>query len=209
MSDYTSFVAVCEEIRTDPDGNPVRVEVPVNMPVGVSYEGVFGEGYASTGMSLGRGQSVGGLTTTCAQPSLSPVSCDAEELEDGLAWDDGSYVYEVSWYGTVSLASASPTLGMLPSEVRGAVRELLDEITEAYQSFLDGMEDADEWPTGLVSFSVTVNSIGAATSVSVAGEGLDASLDAEICGILEGMILPAPPEGSGTIVVQLDFVKTY
>ena len=42
LSDYTAFLAVSEEVRTDPDGNPVRVEVPVNMPDGVSYDGVFG-----------------------------------------------------------------------------------------------------------------------------------------------------------------------
>ena len=114
-----------------------------------------------------------------------------------------------AWFGAVSLSSASPTLGLLPSEVRGAVRELLDEITAAYQAHLDGIENADEWPAGRVSFSVTVNSIGAVTSVSVAGEGLDTSLDAEICGILEGLDFPAPPDGAGVIVVQLDFVKTY
>jgi len=131
----------------------------------------------------------------------------SEAEVDGDYWYDDSY--EVSWFGSVSLSSASPTLGMLPSEVRGAVRELLDEITAAYQAHLDGIENPDEWPVLRVSFSVTVNSIGAVTSVSLAGEGLAASLDAEICGILEGLSFPAPPDSAGVIVVQLDFVKTY
>ncbi|MEK7405407.1 MAG: VIT domain-containing protein [Acidobacteriota bacterium] len=42
MTQFTSFVAVEEMIVTD-GGQPRRVEVPVEMPEGVSYEGVFGE----------------------------------------------------------------------------------------------------------------------------------------------------------------------
>jgi len=42
MTPYTSFVAVEETVVTD-GGQPRRIEVPVEMPEGVSYEGVFGE----------------------------------------------------------------------------------------------------------------------------------------------------------------------
>jgi Ca-activated chloride channel homolog len=42
MTQFTSFVAVEERIVTT-DGKPQRVEVPVEMPEGMSYEGVFGE----------------------------------------------------------------------------------------------------------------------------------------------------------------------
>lgn len=41
MTQYTSFVAV-EEKTVTRDGKPVRIEVPVEMPEGVSHEGVFG-----------------------------------------------------------------------------------------------------------------------------------------------------------------------
>ena len=41
MSQFTSFVAVEERTITD-GGQPRRIEVPVEMPEGVSYEGVFG-----------------------------------------------------------------------------------------------------------------------------------------------------------------------
>jgi Ca-activated chloride channel family protein len=43
VSKYTSFVAVEERVSTDGE-EPVLVEVPVHMPEGVSYEGVFGPG---------------------------------------------------------------------------------------------------------------------------------------------------------------------
>jgi Ca-activated chloride channel family protein len=42
LSQYTAFVAVSEEVRVDPDGSSRRVEVPVEIPDGVSYEGIFG-----------------------------------------------------------------------------------------------------------------------------------------------------------------------
>lgn len=42
MTQFTSFVAVEERVVTQ-DGKPVRVEVPVEMPAGVSYDGIFGK----------------------------------------------------------------------------------------------------------------------------------------------------------------------
>jgi Ca-activated chloride channel family protein len=45
MTQFTSFVAV-EEMTVTVGGEPVRVDVPVEMPAGVSYEGVFGRGAA-------------------------------------------------------------------------------------------------------------------------------------------------------------------
>jgi Ca-activated chloride channel family protein len=44
MTQFTSFVAVEEQVVTK-DGKPQRVEVPVEMPEGVTYEGVFGDNY--------------------------------------------------------------------------------------------------------------------------------------------------------------------
>ncbi len=46
MTPFTSFVAVEEMIVRD-GGQPRRVEVPVEVPEGVSYEGVFGNGQES------------------------------------------------------------------------------------------------------------------------------------------------------------------
>ncbi len=43
MTQYTSFVAV-EELTVTEGGEPRRIDVPVEMPEGVSYEGVFGSG---------------------------------------------------------------------------------------------------------------------------------------------------------------------
>ncbi|MCC3408190.1 MAG: after-VIT domain-containing protein [Microcoleus sp. PH2017_10_PVI_O_A] len=40
LSEYTAFVAVSEEVRVEPDGARRRVEVPVELPQGVSYNGI-------------------------------------------------------------------------------------------------------------------------------------------------------------------------
>ncbi|MBD1860946.1 MULTISPECIES: VIT domain-containing protein [Trichocoleus] len=42
LSQYTAFVAVSDEVRVDATEASVSVQVPVEMPEGVSYEGVFG-----------------------------------------------------------------------------------------------------------------------------------------------------------------------
>ena len=44
MTAYTSFVAVEEISTTDPDGLPMRIEIPLELPEGTLYEGFFGSG---------------------------------------------------------------------------------------------------------------------------------------------------------------------
>ncbi len=41
LSEYTAFVAVSEEVRVERDGSSRRVQVPVELPQGVSYKGIF------------------------------------------------------------------------------------------------------------------------------------------------------------------------
>jgi Ca-activated chloride channel homolog len=63
LSQYTAFVAVSEEVRVDPEGNKVSVQVPVEMPQGVSYERIFG---TEAGVPL-----VASATTACQAVFLS------------------------------------------------------------------------------------------------------------------------------------------
>ncbi len=64
MSPYTSFVAVEERIEVA-GGVPRTVVVPVEMPEGVSYEGVFGEGDEAPGHA-GKSGAWGGLKSQVA-----------------------------------------------------------------------------------------------------------------------------------------------
>lgn len=59
MTQFTSFVAVEEMTITD-GGQPRRVEVPVDMPAGVSHEGVFGEAESFSTQSVS-GAATGGI----------------------------------------------------------------------------------------------------------------------------------------------------
>jgi len=64
MTQFTSFVAVEEQVVTK-NGKPERVDVPVEMPEGVSYEGIFGEPerdylFAKSGVVNGAAGGIGG-----------------------------------------------------------------------------------------------------------------------------------------------------
>ncbi len=94
MTQFTSFVAV-EEMTVTADGESVTVRVPVEMPEGVSYEGVFGEpvlgarfqvlqglGYAG-GKAGGRGRAAPSrVPRTGRMVAPKPVTADAEEMTD-------------------------------------------------------------------------------------------------------------------------------
>lgn len=69
MTPYTSFVAVEEQVVTR-DGKPVRIEVPAEMPEGVSHQGVFGAREAKAEMAAFR-------TFAAGAPSNGPVSLSA------------------------------------------------------------------------------------------------------------------------------------
>jgi Ca-activated chloride channel family protein len=82
MTQFTSFVAVEETIVTE-GGKPRRIEVPVEMPEGVSYQGVFGDraqaaqkvAFASRGFAGGViGGVVGGVPNNArmAQEAIAP-----------------------------------------------------------------------------------------------------------------------------------------
>jgi Ca-activated chloride channel family protein len=74
MTQFTSFVAVEEMTITD-GGAPRRVEVPVEMPEGVSRQGVFGEDDEKKPMPLKSVQYVGGNTSVYR--NVSPSSSGA------------------------------------------------------------------------------------------------------------------------------------
>ncbi len=79
VTPYTSFVAVEEKLVVS-DGRPKRVRVPVEMPEGVSFEGVFGE----AGSFEGRGVSGAEMMKSMAAPppaSVAPGRSDAGRQE--------------------------------------------------------------------------------------------------------------------------------
>jgi Ca-activated chloride channel family protein len=72
LTQYTSFVAVEEKTITI-GGQPRTVAVPVEMPQGVSYEGVFGEGKRmELARSMGYGVGAGGSPAATRLPAYAP-----------------------------------------------------------------------------------------------------------------------------------------
>ncbi len=72
VTQFTSFVAV-EEMTVTSGGKPVTVRVPVEMPDGVSHEGVFG-GAGGFGAGAGRGQHLFNNSVQAAAPIPSPMA---------------------------------------------------------------------------------------------------------------------------------------
>ncbi len=86
MTQFTSFVAV-EEIIITEGGQPRRVEVPVELPDGVSYEGIFGQdeqrqaGFRSRAMKPAAKMSKSLLRGVVAQEAYSSSPVMADRLE--------------------------------------------------------------------------------------------------------------------------------
>jgi Ca-activated chloride channel family protein len=74
MTQFTSFIAV-EEVTVTDGGRARRIEVPVDLPQGMSYEGVFGEpASASPQMLGGFGQAAKPSTFSSRNAPVSPKS---------------------------------------------------------------------------------------------------------------------------------------
>ncbi len=72
MTQFTAFVAI-EEVVVTEAGQPKRIEVPVNMPEGVSHEGVFGRnGGRSYQYLAAQSSAVQSITVSASMASLTP-----------------------------------------------------------------------------------------------------------------------------------------
>ncbi len=88
LSQYTAFIAVSEEVRVDPEGQSISMQVPVEMPEGVSYEGIFGQAAApgSKLLMVARSQKAGiARAISSPEPSYA-LEADAPEYERGISF---------------------------------------------------------------------------------------------------------------------------
>lgn len=211
MSNYTSFVAVSAEVRTV-DGRPVTVEVPVNMPQGVSYEGVFGEGDGGGGgYFASQSQMAAPSTMMRSYGAVSGTSSYAPgvatEMECCDAAVDGDYQYQYNPSASVAMVTASPYLGLRASEVRSALRECVDEMQASYAEFAEETRlDDGTFATGSITFSIEFDATGRASDVSLVSDGVGSDrLVRDMTALLRTVRIPVPPDGAGTIVVTYSF----
>ncbi|WP_334982743.1 after-VIT domain-containing protein [Nostoc sp.] len=88
LSQYTAFVAVSDDVRVEPRSEYLSMQVPVEMPEAVSYQGVFGN--ASAGgfapqMKLSAPASA--EAPDFLRQKRSPQSPAAKEVETSLSFD--------------------------------------------------------------------------------------------------------------------------
>ncbi len=136
MTQFTSFVAVEEKVVTK-DGKPQRIDVPVEMPEGVSYEGVFGNDKAEMASSLaspmmarkvyagvgtGSGGGIGGgVFRTAAPPPPTSTPQSVMVQAQALAVDA-----ETRTDLPASLKPATGERGMLESKLHPALLKAFD-----------------------------------------------------------------------------------
>ncbi|MDY6785631.1 MAG: VIT domain-containing protein [Cyanobacteriota bacterium] len=112
LSKYTAFVAVSEEVRVNPEGEKVSVQVPVEMPEGVSHEGIFGavEEERARGISMSmatQAQPMYRATVRGASPSL-PRKRRSTSSEYYRERGGGSFDIDAMAMGDMGDAPAAP-----------------------------------------------------------------------------------------------------
>jgi Ca-activated chloride channel family protein len=102
LSQYTAFVAVSEEVRVNPEGGKVTVQVPVLIPEGVNYETTYG------------GRNLGGVPNQSAPNNIVGLAAPSPTFN---APRSRGGIYN----GTVSEASKDANLVRSEAKVSGHV----------------------------------------------------------------------------------------
>lgn len=184
LSEHTAFVAVDSYVRTD-GSTPEIIGIPVNMPEGVSYDGIFGTSHQSSysggmartsaapALTLTNSSVGGGGSGYVSSGELLAESCE-EEMDDSAYWEP---VY------TASLGGISDYLGARPSEFRDVVMDAVDALNET----------PDILEPGTIRLEITVNGNGVITGVDL--EENTTGVD-EIVQILERILMGSIVSGA-------------
>ncbi|MCK5116500.1 MAG: VWA domain-containing protein [Candidatus Aegiribacteria sp.] len=213
LSSYTSFVAVSEEVRTDSTGNTLTVQVPVNMPDGVSYEGVFGSGTPPQGAGsinvVPRGM-VGTMPVSGGVSGLQPSTVGSTTI---IVTDSRGMLLErrslSSLSPRVNMVYIHPDLGLTSYQLSVSLHEIKEYLLIEFLEILRAFNDSDiqsYFPEGIISFDIAFDGNGNADNVEIIfNETGSDELAEKAADILEDMQLPTPPEGAGTITISLQF----
>ncbi len=136
LSQYTAFVAVSEEVRVNPDGGRVTVQVPVEIPQGVNFESVTGEDRLSTRLAAPspiQSQNFGGVspTTRSALPpssSAGEVAKDSSRPESRPRQQIGAGVTKPQTNSVIKVVSISGLTGVDMSSVQQAIEQQLQNV---------------------------------------------------------------------------------
>ncbi|ERT04851.1 von Willebrand factor type A domain protein [Lyngbya aestuarii BL J] len=142
LSQYTAFVAVSDDVRVDPDGKTISVEVPLEMPEGVSYRRTVG---------AARSMPVPKMMARSVSRSIAREPVDYEEETDFSTYADFSSFDSMMMPAAASAPSA-PTLDrssnfMTQERERGVEESVSDSSFATYSSIeileTTGLEEAE------------------------------------------------------------------
>ena len=130
VTPYTSFVAV-DESSTTREGQPVRVEVPVEMPDGVSHEGVFGNGSSGDSIMMMKRMTMPHMVGSTAESVVvdravtrAPVRELPPEVKDGSKLDARLAMILASNGGSNATATVEVWLSDATPQILSALQRL-------------------------------------------------------------------------------------
>ncbi|MCD4708053.1 MAG: hypothetical protein K8S62_09985, partial [Candidatus Sabulitectum sp.] len=192
LCEQTAFVAVDSYVRTD-GSNPETIGIPVNMPEGVSYNGIFGH-YGQPGVSQtmfrtavsptsGNGRGFAG-----AGGQMETLCC--EEIMD---CGEAEYAYDNPVYFAV-LGSVSDYLGARPSEFRSVIIDLINELNA----------NSDILGPGEIEIEIAVDTSGVITRVRINEDTVEINEVTEIIeNFLLGKTISGASVGTSTITIVI------
>lgn len=168
MTQYTSFVAV-EEKTVQENGKPKTVVVPVEMPEGVSYEGVFGE--SSDACKLGSAGSISYRARSrnaCIPPPPSPsysasaggsIACYSAGLGAGSV--TAARRHESRVYKKTEVDLEMKDAGMKSKDLSKLDKSLMAVLAAYSQGVKDGKAAGIQISNGTINVRILVASAGA------------------------------------------------
>lgn len=222
LSQYTAFVAVSDDVRIDPESEQISMQVPVEMPEDVSYQGVFAS-----------------AAPMVAQMLSAPSPTRSRNVSNFVQEEDEEYDAFVNMPSapppiqTRSFSAPAPKmaksfgggLGNLLSQVVESVTDFLEQEQEKKESVksaikvisLSGVDQSAIAPlnqhlqklqipkgiTGKITFELTVNN-GRVTKV-ILDEDKSTITDKQVIEMIKKSLLTwhPPQTNNNTVIVEL------
>lgn len=181
LSEHTAFVAVDTRVRAD-GGEPETVVIPVNMPEGITYEGIYGPSPQYHSRTIAPSVAYNGAATGMGRGGLTMTAMEEVYLD---------VVYAPSHAAT--LGGVSDYLGVRPTEFRAVILEALDRLNE----------NPETLQPGTIRLRLSVNAVGRITSVDVDEDTVAVS---EVTNLLKRLLMnkTIPGASPGTVTVTIN-----